>query len=210
MINVLVADDHAVVRRGLKQILSETRDMRVSAEAGNAETAVRKALAEDVHVLVLDITMPGRSGLEVLKELQHYRPDLPVLVLSVHAEEQFAVRVLKAGASGFLAKESAPEELVSAIRKVLAGGKYVSASLAETLATRIDAAGDQPPHAALSDREFQVMRMLAAGKTPTQIASDLALSVKTISTYRARVLEKMGFTSTAEIMRYAIENQLSD
>ncbi|MBS1253061.1 MAG: Response regulator UvrY [Anaerolineales bacterium] len=210
MINVLIADDHAIVRRGLKQILSETPDMIVADEASDAEEALHKALTQDLHVLVLDITMPGRSGLDVLKELKHYRPDLPVLVLSMHAEEQFAVRVLKAGASGYLTKESAPEELVKAIRKAVAGGKYVSASLAETLALGVNATIDQPRHVALSDREFQVMRMLAAGKTPTEIASDLALSVKTVSTYRARILEKMGFTNTAEIIRYAIENQLID
>ena len=208
MINVFIADDHAIVRQGLKQILSETPDVRVAGEAADAQTALRKALTQDWHVLVLDITMPGRSGLDVLRELTYYRPDLPVLVLSMHAEEQFAVRCLKAGASGYLTKESAPEELVEAIRKVVAGGKYVSTSLAETLASRMGEAGDQPRHAALSDREFQVMRMLAAGKTPTELASDLGLSVKTVSTYRARILDKMGFTNTAEIMRYAIENQL--
>lgn len=208
MIDVFIADDHAIVRQGLKQILSETTDIRLVGEAADGDEALRKAQTEGCDVLILDISMPGRSGFDVLKELKHYRPDLPVLVLSIHAEEQFAVRVLQAGASGYLTKESVPAELVKAIRKVVDGGKYVSASLAETLAFRMDEAGDQPRHAALSDREFQVLRMLAAGKTPTDIASDLALSVKTISTYRARILEKMGFTNTAEIIRYAIENQL--
>lgn len=208
MINVLIADDHAIVRQGLKQILSETPDITVAGEAADAEAVMHKALSEDWDVLVLDITMPGRGGFDILRELNHYRPNLPVLVLSMHDEEQYAVRCLKAGASGYLTKGGAPEELVKAIRKVMAGGKYVSASLAETLASRMDEAGDHPRHAALSDREFQVMRMLAAGKTPTEIASDLALSVKTVSTYRARILQKMDFTNTAEIMRYAIENQL--
>ena len=210
MIDVLIADDHAIVRQGLKQILSETTDMRLAGEATDGDEALRKAQAEGCDVLVLDLSMPGRGGFDILKELKHYRPDLPVLVLSMHAEEQFAVRVLKAGASGYLTKESAPAELVKAIRKVVGGGKYVSASLAETLALRMDEGSDQPRHAALSDREFQVLRMLAAGKTPTDIASDLALSVKTISTYRVRILEKMGFTNTAEIIRYAVENQLID
>lgn len=210
MINVLVADDHAIVRQGLKQILSETPDITVAGEAADAEEALHKALTEDWDVLVLDITMPGRSGFDILREINHYRPHLPVLVLSMHDEEQYAVRCLKAGASGYLTKESAPEELIEAIRKVVAGGKYVGASLAEILALGVDATDHQPRHAALSDREFQVMRMLAAGKTPTEIASDLVLSVKTVSTYRARILDKMGFTNTAEIMRYAIENQLID
>jgi DNA-binding NarL/FixJ family response regulator len=159
-------------------------------------------------VLVLDITMPGRSGFDILKELKHEQPNLPVLVLSIHAEEQLAVRMLKAGASGYLTKENAPEELVKAIRKVVSGGKYVSRNLAESLAFGLDVDSTLPRHESLSDREFQVMQMMASGKTLAEIAKELSLSAKTISTYRTRLLEKMNLTTNAEIIRYAIENEL--
>jgi two-component system invasion response regulator UvrY len=159
-------------------------------------------------VLVLDITMPDRSGFDILKELKYEQPDLPVLVLSIHAEEQFAVRVLKAGASGYLTKENAPAELIKAIRKVVSGGKYISRSLAESLAFGLDTASDQPRHEALSDREFQVMQLMAIGKTLTDIAEELSLSTKTVSTYRTRLLEKMNLKTNAEIIRYALENGL--
>src|ERR1043165_8192326 len=208
MLNVLIADDHAVVRRGLKQILEETPDIVVSGEANNHRKVLQQLNARKWDVLVLDITMPGRSGLDILKEVKQLSPKLPVLVLSMHAEEQFASRVLKAGAAGYLPKESAPEELVKAIRKVHAGGRYVSASPAEKLLYMFDPGGDQMPHETLSDREYEVLRLIASGKTVTQIAEQVHLSVKTISTYRTRVLEKMRMQSSAELTHYAIKNGL--
>ena len=208
MIRALIADDHAVVRQGLRQILLETADMVVTGEAANGPEALERARAGGYDVIVLDITMPGRSGFEVLKELRLEDPALPVLVLSMHSEEQFAVRLLKAGASGYLNKESAPEELVKAIRKVVSGGRYVSPRLAEKLAFEIDSGSDKLLHETLSDREFQVMRMMASGQTVKEIAAELALSVKTISTYRARILDKMNLHTNAELIHYAIQNQL--
>jgi two-component system invasion response regulator UvrY len=208
MIKALIADDHAVVRKGLRLILQETSDMQVSGEAASGPEALDCARQGGYDVVVLDITMPGRSGFEVLKDLRVEYPDLPVLVLSMHAEEQFAVRLLKSGAAGYLNKESAPEELVKAIRKVVAGGRYVSPSLAEKLAFEIDAGSDKLVHETLSDREFQVMRMMATGKTVKEIAAELSLSVKTISTYRARILTKMNLHTNAELIHYAITNQL--
>jgi len=208
MIKVLIADDHPIVRQGLRQILSGVPDMEVAGEAANAQETLKQVRVGGWDVLVLDITMPDRSGFDILKELKHEQPDLPVLVLSIHAEEQFAVRVLKAGASGYLTKENAPAELIKAIRKVVSGGKYISRSLAETLAIGLDTASEQPRHAALSDREFQVMQMMASGKTLAEIAEDLSLSTKTVSTYRTRLLEKMNLKTNAEIIRYALENEL--
>jgi two-component system invasion response regulator UvrY len=184
--------------------------MEVAGEAINAQETLDQVRAGGWDVLVLDITMPDRSGFDILKELKHEQPDLPVLVLTIHGEEQLAVRVLRAGASGYLTKENAPAELVKAIRKVVGGGKYISSSLAETLAAGLDAdaSSDQPRHKALSDREFQVMQMMAGGKTLAEIAETLSLSAKTVSTYRTRLLEKMNLTTNAEIIRYAIENGL--
>jgi DNA-binding NarL/FixJ family response regulator len=208
VIRVLIADDHAVVRQGLKQILSETPDMTIVGEAATGDEALQKARSEACDVLVLDIAMPGRNGLDIVKDVRAARPKLPMLVLSMHPEDQFAVRVLKAGASGYLNKESAPEELVTAIRKVVRGGKYVSPTLAERLAYEIDTASGKLPHETLSDREFQVMCLMASGKTVTEIAGDLSLSVKTVSTYRTRILEKMNLKTNAEVIRYALQNQL--
>jgi two-component system invasion response regulator UvrY len=208
MIKALIADDHAVVRKGLRLILQETSDMQVAGEAASGLEALDSARQGGYDVVVLDITMPGRSGFEVLKDLRVEHPELPVLVLSMHAEEQFAVRLLKSGAAGYLNKESAPEELVKAIRKVVAGGRYVSPTLAEKLAFEIDAGSDKLVHETLSDREFQVMRMMATGKTVKEIAAELSLSVKTISTYRARILTKMNLHTNAELIHYAITNQL--
>ncbi len=208
MIKVLIADDHAVVRQGLKQILTDTSDMQVVGEAATGAEALEKARTEECDVFVLDISMPGPSGLDILKEIRALRPNLPVLILSMYPEEQFAVRLLKAGASGYLNKESAPDELVKAVRKVVEGGKYVSPVLAEQLALEIGADSDKPLHENLSDREFQVMRMIAVGKTVTEIAEALSLSVKTVSTYRTRILEKMSLKTNAEVIRYAIQNQL--
>ena len=208
MIKVLIADDHPIVRQGLRQILSETADMAVVGEAVNAQEALDQVRVGGWDVLVLDITLPDRSGFDILKELKHVQPHLPVLMLSIHAEEQFAVRVLKAGASGYLTKENAPAELVKAIRKVVSGGRYISPSLAETLAFGLDTTTDRPRHETLSDREFQVMQLMASGKTLTEIAEELSLSTKTVSTYRTRLLQKMNLETNAEIIRYAIENRL--
>ena len=188
MIRVLIADDHAVVRRGLKQILEETSDIVVSGEATNSREVLEQVSAKNWDVLVLDITMPGRSGLDILKEVKQLAPKLPVLVLSMHAEEQFASRVLKAGAAGYLPKESAPEELVKAIRKISGGGRYISSSQAEKLVYQFEPGSDKMPHETLSNREYEVLRLIASGKTITQIAENVKLSVKTISTYRTRIL----------------------
>jgi len=210
MIRVLIADDHAVVRQGLKQILRDTREMIVAGEAVNGQEVLEKVRAAAWDVVILDISMPGHSGLDILKELKCERPKLPVLVLSMYSEDQFAMRVLKAGASGYLTKDSAPDELVKAIRKVVSGGKYVSPFLAEKLAFEIGMDSSKLPHETLSDREFQVLRMIATGKAVKEIAAELSLSVKTISTYRARLLQKMNLTTNAELIHYAIQNRLID
>jgi DNA-binding NarL/FixJ family response regulator len=210
MIRVLVADDHAIVREGLKQIVSEPSDMVVADEAENGNEVLEKILTNEYEAVVLDITMPGINGLDALKQIKSQRPELPILILSMHPEEQYALRVLKAGASGYLTKESAPEELITAIRRVSSGMKYVSSSLAERLASDLETDHDRPRHTTLSDREYQVMCMLASGKPVKQIAEALSLSIKTISTYRRRILEKMGMESNAELVRYALENNLSE
>lgn len=211
MIKVLIADDHAVVRSGLKQILDESDgEIHVAGQAVNGREVLEKVQAEDWDVLVLDITMPGRSGLDILKDLRQLKPTLPVLILSMHAEEQFATRMLKAGASGYLNKESAPEELVKAIRKIYGGGKYVSPAHAERMVAELNADTDKPPHELLSDREYEILCLIASGKTPTQIAKELSLSVKTISTYRARILEKMNLSTNAQLTHYGIKNRLVD
>ena len=194
----------------MKQILADDFKDAVFGEASTGEEALGKVWKEKWDVVVLDITMPGRTGLEVLKEIKQSRPKLPVLVLSMHPEDQFAVRVLKAGASGYLTKDSAPDELVKAIRKVVSGGTYVSAFLAEKLAFEIGTDSSKPPHEALSDREFQVLRLIAAGKSVKEIAAELYLSVKTVSTYRARLLQKMNLETNAELIHYAIQNRLID
>jgi two-component system invasion response regulator UvrY len=210
MIRALIADDHAVVRQGLKQILGDTPEMVVAGEATTGQEVLDKIRAETWDVVVLDISMPDRSGLDVLKQLRSERPKLPVLVLSMHSEDQYAVRVLKAGASGYLTKDSAPDELVKAIRKVVSGGRYVSSFLAEKLAFEIGTDSSRLPHETLSDREFQVLRLIAAGESVTEIAAELCLSVKTVSTYRARMLEKMNLGTTAELIHYAMQNHLID
>ncbi len=192
----------------MKQILADEFKRATFAEAKNAQEALDLVWKENWDVVILDITMPGRSGLEVLREIKKSKPRLPVLVLSMHPENQFAVRVLKRGASGYMTKESAPNELVGAIKKVLAGGRYVSTSLAEKLATYVSTDSQKPPQELLSDREFQVLRLIASGKIVSEIAKDLSLSVKTISTYRTRILEKMGLRNNAELMHYAIQHHL--
>lgn len=210
MIKVLIADDHPVVRRGLKQILAEEPDITVVGEASHAQELLEQMRKQHCDVIVLDITMPGRGGLDALKELRHERPKLPVLILSIHPEDQFGLRVLKAGAAGYMTKESAPDQLVKAIRKVFGGGKYLSPSLAEILAFDIDHDTKKPPHETLSDREYQVMCLLASGKTASDVSRELSLSAKTISTYRTRILEKMKMKTNAELTHYAIKNRLVD
>lgn len=210
MIKILIADDHAIVREGLKQIIRETSDIVVADEASNGQEVLEKVWKNDYDVVLLDISMPGRSGLDILKQLKSQKPELPVLILTVHPEEQYAVRVLRAGASGYLTKESAPDELIKAIRKVSMGRKYVSSTLAEKLATEVDIISEKPLHQALSDREYEVMCMIASGKTVKEIAEELCLSIKTISTYRSRILEKMKMKSNAELIHYAIQNRLVD
>src|SRR5690348_1929835 len=205
---ILIAYDHAVVRRDLLQILADDFKKADFGEAGTAREALDRIRKENWDAVILDITMPGRSGLEALKEIKEARPKLPVLVLSMHPEDQFAVRVLKSGASGYMTKESAAVELVGAIKKVLAGGRYVSTSLAEKLATYLASDTQKPPQELLSDREFQVLRLIASGKIVSEIARELSLSVKTISTYRTRILEKMGLRNNAELMHYAMQHQL--
>ncbi len=208
MIKILIADDHTIVRKGLRQIISENQDMSVAAEAGNGIEILEKVSEESCDLILLDISMPGRSGLDVLKILKCRKPKIPVLMLSVHPEEQYAVRALRAGASGYLTKESAPDELISAIRKISKGGKYVTTSLAEKLAYELEVHVDKPSHEKLSDREFQVMCMFAAGKKLKTIAEELSLSIQTISTYRIRILEKMKMNSLAEIILYAVKHGL--
>ena len=208
MIKILIADDHPIVRKGLKQILAETPNIIVAGEANNGAEVLTKVLKNEYDVVLLDISMPGRDGIDTLKELKDLKPNLPVLVLSIHSEDQYAVRVLRAGAYGYLTKESAPEELISAIRTVSLGRKYISPSVAEKLVFNLNNNAPKQPHEKLSDREYQVMDLIASGKTVKEISEDLSLSVKTISTYRARILEKMKMKNIAELIRYAIKNGL--
>jgi DNA-binding NarL/FixJ family response regulator len=205
MIRVLITDDHPIVRKGLMQIVANEADMTVT-EAGTGSEALGLIDTEDFNLVLLDLSMPGLSGLEVLSQIRTRRPQLPVLVLSAHAEAEFAVRIIKAGASGYLNKHLAPEELVTAIRRVLTGRKYIGAAVAELIADSLGK--DEVAHASLSDREFQVMLLIAAGKTVSEIAQELALSVKTVSTYRTRILEKMNLKNNAELMRYVVENKI--
>jgi DNA-binding NarL/FixJ family response regulator len=205
-VKVLIADDHPVVRQGIKQILTEKSDIMVAGEAVDGPDALEKCRASDWDAVVLDLSMPG-GELDLLKALKRERPTLPVLVLSVHPEDQFAVRALNAGASGYLTKDSAPALLVDALRKVAAGGRYMSPWLADRMASRH---GERLPHERLSDREYQVMRLIASGKTPTQIAGALGLSVKTVSTYRSRVLQKMERTTSADLVAYAVRHHLAE
>jgi two-component system, NarL family, invasion response regulator UvrY len=208
MIRILVADDHAVVRQGVIQILADVNDMAVKDEAQNGSETLKKITENEYDVVLLDISMPGRSGLEVLEDIKTQRPKLAVLILSMHPEEQYAVRALRAGASGYLTKASAPHELIGAIRKVAGGGKYVTASLAEKLADEMEIDTGKLPHERLSNREHQVMLMIAEGKSVSDIADELCLSVKTISTYRTRVMSKMGMKKNAELTLYAVHNKL--
>jgi two-component system, NarL family, invasion response regulator UvrY len=207
MIRVITVDDHPVVRRGLKQIIEAEPDMQVAGQAENAREAIQVIRRTACDAVILDITLPGASGIEVLNQLRHERPDLPVLIMSVHAEEQYALRVLKSGASGYLMKDSIPEELIRAIRKIVAGGKYVSPSFSETLIPGQEFT-EKPLHEMLSDREFQIMCMIACGKALKDIREALCISGKTVSTYRTRILEKMGMKTNADIIGYALKHKL--
>lgn len=208
MLRILIADDHTVVRKGLRQILLEEFPSADIAETSDAATLFLKVLREDWDVVITDISMPDKSGLEVLQQIRRDHPRLPVLILSAHSEDQYAIRSLKAGASGYLCKDSASEELVGAIRRILMGKRYITASLAEKLAFQLDQDADRLPHEGLSDREFEVMKFLAAGKPVSVIANQLCLSVTTISTYRARILAKMDLKTNYDLTRYAMDNKL--
>ena len=205
---VLIADDHPIFRAGLRETLAKESDVDFVGEADNGDKVLELARKQRWNVVVLDITMPGKGGLEVLQELRRERPKLPVLVLSAHPEGQLALRLLKAGAAGYLTKEKAPEVLVTAIRKILAGGKYISDSLAEKVVLEFES--EKPLHEMLSDREYQVMLMIASGKAIREIAKELFLSISTVSTYRARIFEKMNMKSNAELIRYALKRRLID
>jgi DNA-binding NarL/FixJ family response regulator len=210
VIRVLIADDHAILRRGLQEILVRELEGAVCGEAKDATEILARIQEAGWDIVILDISMPGRSGLDVLRDLKAARPKLPVLVLSMHPEDQYGKRMLSAGAAGYMNKESAPEELVKAVRKVLAGGRYVSAALAEKLASDMSEDSGRPLHEALSHREFEILRMIGAGRAVSQIAGELHLGVTTVSTYRARILIKMKMGTTAELMHYALHNRLLD
>ena len=208
MIKVLMADDHAIVRRGLRQILNEGSAPCQIDEASSGQEVLKKVYDGAFDILVLDISLPDRNGLELVREIKSVRPKLPILMLSIHPEDQYAIRALKAGVSGYLNKESAPEQLVQAIERIVAGGRYISPTLAETLAATIGGEGDGAPHETLSDREFTVLLRIGAGKSVSEIADELGLSVKTVSTYRARILDKMNMNSNADLIRYVIDQKL--
>ena len=208
MIRVLLADDHAVVRAGLREILADTGDIIVAGEATNGQEVLAKVRGETFDVAVLDMSMPGRSGIDLIKQVKNEKPQLRILILSMHSEQQYAVRALRAGASGYLTKDSAADELVAAIRRIAAGGAYVSPETAERLVHESAPRAGAAPHTLLSDREFQVFQLIAAGTSITEIARQLSLSVKTVSTHKTRIMEKMGLANQAELIRYAIENKL--
>lgn len=208
MLRILIADDHTVVRRGLKQILLEEFTSAFIDEAADAETLLSKVAKEEWDVVISDLSMPGRSGIEALQQIKLTHPRLPVLILSVHAEEHYAVRVLKAGASGYVNKESAPEELIKAVHRLLLGKKYITPTIAEQLASTLDKDNEKPLHEYLSDREFEVLKLLAAGKSVSDIAMQMSLSVTTVSTYRARIMAKMNLKTNADLTLYAVQNAL--
>lgn len=210
MIRVFIADDHPVVRAGIKQILAEAQDIELCGEAENGQEALDKLDRCKPHVLILDVAMPGRGGVETLKRVTDTNPEIAVIILSMYPEDQYALRLLKSGASGYLTKECASDQLVNAVRKVAQGKKYISSTLAEILADNITGNGDQPPHQELSNREYQIFCLLASGRRVSEIADELSLSVKTISTYRMRILRKLNMTKNAELTYYAIKNKLVD
>jgi two-component system invasion response regulator UvrY len=210
MIRVLLADDHAIVRAGLRELLADTGDIAVAGEAGTGQEALARAREGDYDVIVLDMSMPGRSGVELIKQIKNERPKLRILILSMHSEAQYAVRAIKAGASGYLTKDAAADQLVAAIRRVAGGGAYMSPEAAERLARDFERPSDAPPHTLLSDREFQVLQLIVSGKSITAIAEALSLSVKTVSTHKTRIMEKMGITNQVELVRYAMHHGLLD
>ncbi|MBD3224116.1 MAG: response regulator [Caldithrix sp.] len=210
MIDILIADDHAIVREGLKQIVNQQIDIQVTGEAANANELLQKLKHDHWDVIILDINMPGQNGLEVLKEIHTLYPRLPVLILSIYDEEQYGLRSIKAGAAGYLKKVSAPEELVHAIQTVYKGNKYISASLAEKLADSIHLNQNGPPHEKLSDREYEILCLIASGKSAEQIAGQFSISVHTYYSYRNRIMEKMQLKSNVELTQYAIQNGLID
>jgi two-component system invasion response regulator UvrY len=210
VIRIVIADDHPVVRRGIRQIVDAAGDMLIADEATDGRELLQRARSTAHDLVLLDLSMPATDGIDLLKQLKRERPKIPVVILTMSPEDQFAIRALKAGAAGYLTKEGAPIELVGAIRKAVAGGRYLSARVAEKLADHLAGNAEGPLHAGLSDREYQVMCMIAAGKPTRQIAEELALSVKTVSTYRARIFEKMRMRSPAELAAYVVRNQLSD
>ena len=210
MIRVLIADDHPIVRQGIQKTIEANADMRVEAEAVDAQQTLDRAGLDSIDLVLLDLSMPGADGLDVLKDLKRRRPLLPVLVLTMHSEEQFAIRSLKAGASGYLTKDTVPDELVRAIRTVVGGRHYISSTLGDRLAASLTDGSAPSQHERLSDREYQVFRRIAVGRTSREISAELALSVKTVATYRARVLEKMGMRTNAELVSYAVRNRLAD
>ena len=210
MIRIVIADDHDIVRAGLKQIIADEEDMEVAGESNSGEKLLELIKKHDYDVVLLDLKMSGMNGIEVMKHIKAIKPSVPVIVLSMHAEDQYAVRTIKAGASGYITKETAVENLISAIRRVAAGGKYISPTLAETLAESLAGGGSDLPHENLTDREFQVLCMIASGKTVSEIGAELFLSVKTISTYRQRILEKMNMKNNSEITHYVIKNNILD
>jgi len=208
MIKILIADDHAIVREGLKQIVAEESDMEVTGEAANADEVFEILRTNNFDIAIIDINMPGKSGLDLLKDLKVQLPKLPLLILSMYGEEQYGIRALKAGASGYLRKASAPNELVAAIRKIVSGGKYISQQLAENLADTVDKSYNQLPHENLSDREYEIMCKIASGESAEQISDDLSISIHTFYTYRNRILEKMKMKSNVELTQYVINNKL--
>jgi len=208
MLRILIADDHAIIRKGLKQILLEEYPSAIIEEVKDAEEVIKKTINSEWDIIICDLSMPGRSGLDVVQQVKQNFPKLPVLILSIHPEEQYAIRVLKAGAAGYLSKDAATEELVIAVQRVLQGRKYISASIAEKMATELDHDSNKPPHEILSDREFDIFKMISAGKTVSEIAEQFSLSITTVSTYRARLLVKMNMKTNAELTRYALENKL--
>ena len=208
MIRIVIADDHTIVREGLKQLLSFSADFTVVGEACNGQEVIARARELEFDVLLLDLSMPGRSGIELIHQVKKEKPKLRILVLSMHEEHQYAVRAIRAGASGYLTKETASSQLVSALRKVAAGGAFITPGVAEQLALGAMPHAEGPPHSTLSNREFQVMGMLVAGKSITDIAANLNLSVKTVSTHKTRLMQKMNLASQADLIRYAIDHKL--
>lgn len=209
-IKLLIVDDHTIVRKGLVELVESDEMIKVTAEAGSAAQALRCMLEQDFDVVVMDISMPGRSGLEALKDIRENYPGVPVLILSMYPEEQYAFRVMKSGAAGYMTKESAPEELIMAIKMVCQGKKYISENIAQQLADRLDETTNVPAHELLSDREYEVMLSIAEGKSISKIAEDLSLSVKTVSTYRSRLLKKLDLKNNSELLHYTIKNKIID